>query len=264
MAEEPQALEAKQLWLLKGLVDEGVEAGGAREKLEARQSAFIDHYLEHLNGAKAATLAGYSERSARQIAHRLLTNVDIRRELRRRLEERVRERQLSFDGVLDLIRKLAQSDQRTLYRADGSFKPPQDWPDDIAPRVAGVETEESWSVNGLELTERQAEILRAALHAAGVKVGEIAELVMVRVVKLKLWDPNKAAELLARYRKILQQEEPPPAPPLLQVPQAAAERERRRYLPGDDAVPVPAIVDGRAERLDTDGNPTTPNERRSR
>jgi hypothetical protein len=243
MAEEMQALEAKQLWLLKGLVDEGVIASGG--EIAPRAAVFVDRYLATFNATKSAIEAGYSAHTAAQQGYRLLRNVQVRGELRRRLEERVRERQLSFDGVLDLIRRLAQSDSRTLYRTDGSFKPPQDWPDDIASRVAGVETEETWSVNALELAPRQVEILRGALREAGVKVGEIAELVMVRVVKLKLWDPNKAAEMLARYRKILQPEAPPPpAPPLLQVPQVAVERERRRYLPGDDAVPVPAIIDG--------------------
>ena len=257
MSDEAQVLEARQLWLLKGLVEEGVEEGGAREQLEPRPSAFIDHYLAHLNGAKAATFAGYSARSARQIAHRLLTNVDIRRELRRRLEERQRERQLSFEGVLDLLRKLAQSDSRTLYRADGSFKPPRDWPDDIAPRVAGVETEETWAVNGLELAPRQAEVLRAALREAGVQVGEIAELVMTRTVKVKLWDPNKAAEVLARYRKILQADVPPPPPPMIPI----AEGSFPQRLPGDGARPV-VLIEQAPEPMPAGDQPQTP-ERRS-
>jgi phage terminase small subunit len=56
-------------------------------KLSDQQRLFIEHYLSCLNGAEAARRAGYSEVGARQQAHRLLTNADIRAEIDARLAE---------------------------------------------------------------------------------------------------------------------------------------------------------------------------------
>lgn len=46
-------------------------------RLTRRQREFVRQYLVDLNGAAAAKRAGYAEKSARQHAHRLLTNDDV-------------------------------------------------------------------------------------------------------------------------------------------------------------------------------------------
>lgn len=239
-------LGPEQLWLLEGLVAEGVRPAGAVVK--PKVSIFIDCYMRHLNGAKAATEAGYSARSARQIAHRLLTSDDIRSELRRRLEERHRDAQVSVAGILELMRKLAHADIRMAYRPDGSLKPVHEMPDELAARIAGIETEERLSLNGIDLDDDVVAALRQALAALGVDLDARLELTMVRVRKVKWWDPNKAVEMLGRYRKMLGGDTPPASPPILQLPEALA---RRLAAPGDDAIdvtPTPARDDAVASR----------------
>lgn len=56
-------------------------------ELTDRQQAFVDHYVVCLNGAEAARRAGYAASGARQEAHRLLTNADIRGAIDARLAE---------------------------------------------------------------------------------------------------------------------------------------------------------------------------------
>ena len=46
--------------------------------MNQRQRLFCEHYARDPNGAKAAIAAGYSEKTARQIASDLLTKFDIR------------------------------------------------------------------------------------------------------------------------------------------------------------------------------------------
>ena len=46
-------------------------------KLTDKQKTFCEEYLIDLNATKAAIRAGYSEKTAKQIGSRLLTNVDI-------------------------------------------------------------------------------------------------------------------------------------------------------------------------------------------
>lgn len=48
------------------------------QALTPKQREFVRQYMVDLNGAAAAVRAGYAERSARQQAHRLLTNADVR------------------------------------------------------------------------------------------------------------------------------------------------------------------------------------------
>lgn len=52
-----------------------------------KQKRFCDEYLIDTDGAKAAIRAGYSERSAKQIASELLTKPDLRAYIDKRLEE---------------------------------------------------------------------------------------------------------------------------------------------------------------------------------
>ncbi|MGO1061529.1 terminase small subunit [Acinetobacter lwoffii] len=44
-----------------------------------KQRRFVDKYLIGLNAIQAAIRAGYSEKTARSIGQRLLTNVDIQK-----------------------------------------------------------------------------------------------------------------------------------------------------------------------------------------
>ena len=45
--------------------------------LTTRQAAFVDHYVVCRNGAEAARRAGYSEKTARQIATENLSKPDL-------------------------------------------------------------------------------------------------------------------------------------------------------------------------------------------
>lgn len=57
------------------------------KKLTGKQAAFIEYYCRCWNGAEAARLAGYSEKSARQIGHENLKKPHIREAIDEKLEE---------------------------------------------------------------------------------------------------------------------------------------------------------------------------------
>ena len=72
--------------------------------LSTKQIAFVEHYLTHWNAAKAAILAGYSERSARSIGSENLTKPDIQAAIAARLAEL----QMSADEVLTRLTEQAR------------------------------------------------------------------------------------------------------------------------------------------------------------
>ena len=56
----------------------------AKSEFNKRQAAFVDHVLTGCSATVAALRAGYSERSARQIAARLMSKAAIREEIQAR------------------------------------------------------------------------------------------------------------------------------------------------------------------------------------
>ena len=59
-------------------------------KLNARQKSFCEFYVASGNATESAIKAGYSEKTARSIGQRLLTNVDIKKYIKE-LQEKAKE-----------------------------------------------------------------------------------------------------------------------------------------------------------------------------
>lgn len=75
----------------------------SKRKLTNKQEQFCQEYLIDLNGTQAAIRAGYSERTARQIADQNLSKLDIQLRLRELQEKRQQRVQLDQDYVLKTI-----------------------------------------------------------------------------------------------------------------------------------------------------------------
>jgi|GEM_PF-705615 len=78
----------------------------AGKPLNPRQSRFISEYLVDLNGKQAAIRAGYSERSAKQIACRLLREAAVKKAVAQAMEQRQARTELSQDEVIQDLREL--------------------------------------------------------------------------------------------------------------------------------------------------------------
>ena len=86
----------------------------AKDGMTARQKRFCDEYLIDLNDTQAAIRAGYSPRSARQIADRNMSNNDIRQYIDERMKEKEKELIADQDEVLkyltEVLRGKSQSE----------------------------------------------------------------------------------------------------------------------------------------------------------
>jgi phage terminase small subunit len=82
---------------------------GNTSKAEARREIFIREYLKNLNATRAAIAAGYSEKTARAAASRLLTNVDIKKRVEEALAKKTDKLDISVERVLGELSKLAFS-----------------------------------------------------------------------------------------------------------------------------------------------------------
>lgn len=84
--------------------------------LTAKQQRFVDEYLIDLNATQAAIRAGYSQKTARQIGNRMLTNVDIQAAIAKRMGDRSGRVEITQDMVLKELAKIGFSDIRKVVR----------------------------------------------------------------------------------------------------------------------------------------------------
>lgn len=78
-----------------------------RMALTLKQKMFIDEYLVDLNATQAAIRAGYSPKTAKDIASQNLAKLNIRIEVDKRMAERSKRVGMNADRVLQELGKLA-------------------------------------------------------------------------------------------------------------------------------------------------------------
>ena len=82
-------------------------------KLTAKQQRFCDEYLIDLNATQAAIRAGYSARSARQIADRNMSNDDIKKYIAARMAEKESELIADQDEVLKYLTSVLRGESQS-------------------------------------------------------------------------------------------------------------------------------------------------------
>lgn len=153
-------------------------------KLSLKQELFAREYLVDLNAAAAYRRAGYqakNDHTAATAAHKLLTNADIQAAIQAARAAQNNRLELSADRVLLEVKRIAFSDPRRFYNADGALKAIAALGDDEAAALASVETFEEYTT----------------IAGESVLVGHVR--------KVKRWDKLAA---LGRLMKHLGIEEP--------------------------------------------------------
>lgn len=147
--------------------------------MNERQRLFVKEYLVDRNATRAAIAAGYSERTARQVGSRLLTNVDIREAVDGATIQRANRLDLSADKVLIELSRLGFSNMLDYITVQGGDA----------------------FVDLSKLTKDQA----AAIQEVTVEDytdGRSEKARDIRRVKLKLTEKLGALELLGKHLKL--------------------------------------------------------------
>lgn len=104
-----------------------------------RQDRFVDEYIIDGNATEAAKRAGFSARSAGQIGHRLMKNVEIQTKIAFRKAEISAKCDITAERILQEYAALAFLDPSDLFARDGTLKPIDDIPDHARRAIAGLE-----------------------------------------------------------------------------------------------------------------------------
>ncbi|EOT1891487.1 terminase small subunit [Citrobacter freundii] len=111
-------------------------------KLTDKQELFAREYLKDLNATQAAIRAGYSEKTARSQANRLLTNVDIENRIAELKSVRNEEVGIDAAYVLKRLVEIDQMDVLDILLANGELKPIKDWPKTWRTTLSGMDVTE--------------------------------------------------------------------------------------------------------------------------
>lgn len=155
-------------------------------KLPQRQLRFVEEYLLELNATKAAIKAGYSEKTARQIGSRLLTNMAIKSVINQRLKKQGDKNEELKQKVINEIGRIAFFDVRKAFDNEGKPLPVHQLDDDTAASIAGIEVEVEHSKT-------------RKINEDGEDVGDSIQTEIARTHKFKLADKHSALATLARH-----------------------------------------------------------------
>ena len=114
----------------------------ANQKLTPKRAAFVEEFACDMNATQAAIRAGYSVKTAKEQATRLLSNVHVAAEIAKGRAARSERTGITAERILAELARIAFFDVRKLLNDDGSMKPISEIDDDTRAGIAGLELSE--------------------------------------------------------------------------------------------------------------------------
>jgi phage terminase small subunit len=148
-----------------------------RKPLNLRQERFVDAYIQTGNRREAAIAAGYSPKSAKDAADKLMCRDDIREVYERKKADWLPEVDVTIADVVRELAAIAFHEPTDLFDAKGQLLPVRSWPARARRSVASFEI-----------------VLKNAYAGDGQ---------IDHVLRVKFVDKTKALELLSRYLGML-------------------------------------------------------------
>jgi phage terminase small subunit len=149
-----------------------------------KQARFVAEYLIDLNATQAAIRAGYSEKTANRIASHLLSKVDIADAVAAGKAKQLQSADVSAVRVLRELSRIAFSDLRDMFTDAGNLKSPDEWSDEAAAAISGIELD----------VKRTRKVSPNDSDGTWESEG---------LAKIKRWDKLRALEMLAKHLGVL-------------------------------------------------------------
>lgn len=145
--------------------------------LKGKRLLFVDEFVIDMNATQAAKRAGYSEKTAGQMGHELLKNVEIQAAISDAQARRSQRTEITQDRVLAELAKVGFSDIRNVVTGGGSLISIQDWDDETAGSIASVEV----------------------VQRPSGEYDDDGKPIMENVHKMRMWDKLNALEKLGKH-----------------------------------------------------------------
>lgn len=145
----------------------------ATNNLNRRQQKFCQQYVKLGNATKAAIKAGYSEKTAKVQASRLLTNANVKAYVDKLKKEAIERNKIELDEVVSILSSLVRFDIADLYNEDGTLKELHEMSKEARLALETIET--------VNITKKK-------------KKGR-----KVKISKVKVADRKRSIDMLLRY-----------------------------------------------------------------
>ena len=116
-----------------------------KKKLTSKQEMFCQEYLKDLNGTQSALRAGYSVKTAKDIAGENLSKPIIKERIEQLKAKRVERIDIDADYVLKRLSEIDQMDVADILNPDFTVKSILDWPDTWRKTISGIDVNEIMS-----------------------------------------------------------------------------------------------------------------------
>jgi phage terminase small subunit len=168
-----------------------------------KRELFARQYVIDRDGSRAAIAAGYAKGSAKQAAYKLLSEPGVEQRIKELTKAQLHTADITAERVFKELARLAFTDVRDLYDAEGNLHPIHKLSDDAAASIASIEVDVKAGVKGtlthkvrradklgaLNVLARHFKIIGAEPDETVSKVAAIAERM------------ERATARLARLRK---------------------------------------------------------------
>lgn len=148
--------------------------------LTKKQQMFVKEYLVDLNATQAAIRCGYSEKTAKEQAYRLFTNVHIMESVQAGMDKRSERVGVTGDRVLEEIGHSAFVDPAKFFDEHGRLLQIHDMPEEVRRSIAGIKVRK----------ERSGEF------------DEDNKPIMDDITEIKVNDKTKNLELYGKHLKL--------------------------------------------------------------
>lgn len=150
-------------------------------RLTSKKERFCQEYIIDLNATRAAQRATYSQKTARSIGNRLLTNVDVKKRIEELKKERAERTKITQDQVLEELAIIGFSDLKNHIDIDSLTG---------AIQIRGFEN----------MSEGSSRVLKSIKEDRVIKEDADGKKTTVYdKVKFELWDKPKALEMIGRH-----------------------------------------------------------------
>jgi phage terminase small subunit len=157
-------------------------------KLNPKQERFVQEYLVDLNATQAAIRAGYSEKTASSQGERLLRNVEVKRLIQEGQKAKAKALDISKEKILKELARIAFSNITNVM----------DWNDNGMHLIDSVDLPE-------DVSATVAEVVIKTKYVKSEDDDRPDEMILER--KVKLYDKQKALELLGKHIGLFEKKE---------------------------------------------------------
>jgi phage terminase small subunit len=146
----------------------------ARKGLTLKQKRFCKEYVIDFNAAQAAIRAGFSKKTAKSIASRLLTNVNVQNEIDKLKDKTAEKLEISHEMITAEWANIAFSDTTDLYR---------DW----------------MTLQDFETMKKEEPNLMRCIKSISTRIKKVNALENIEQIKLEFYSKETALENLGKH-----------------------------------------------------------------